>query len=98
MSIDSTHVVEYSLLFIVMKHKLLSVNCTVEYNNFDTLLILSSGEAVFARCLSSLKDDRVAASKALPAPPGGQYTGDKKEFIEHIRQVGTKSYIMGETG
>jgi 6-phosphogluconate dehydrogenase len=45
------------------------------------------GEAVFARCLSALKDERVAASKLLPAPTGVSFTGDRKAFIEDIRQA-----------
>ncbi|MGC4002498.1 MAG: NADP-dependent phosphogluconate dehydrogenase [Pirellulales bacterium] len=44
-------------------------------------------EAVFARCLSALKDARVRASKVLTGPTGGKYEGDKKEFIEHVRQA-----------
>jgi 6-phosphogluconate dehydrogenase len=42
------------------------------------------GEAVFARCLSAIKEERVAASKVLngtlPAP-----ASDRKEFIERVR-------------
>ena len=45
------------------------------------------GESVFARCLSALKDERVAASKVLNGPPSSTYNGDKKEFVECIRQV-----------
>lgn len=47
------------------------------------------GEAVFARCLSSLKSERVAASKILVGPKtkSEDYVKDKKEFIEHIRKV-----------
>jgi 6-phosphogluconate dehydrogenase len=47
----------------------------------------SLGEAVFARCLSSLKDERVEASKQLKGPAVTKYSGDKKEFVEHIRKV-----------
>ncbi len=43
-------------------------------------------EAVFARCLSAVKEERVAASKVLSGPEGS-YQGDKKEFIEAIRQA-----------
>lgn len=42
-------------------------------------------ESVFARCLSSLKNDRVAASKKLEGPKQTKYTGDKTAFIEDIR-------------
>ena len=44
------------------------------------------GEAVFARCLSAMKDERVTAAKAYGrsiAP----FTGDKAAFIEDIRQA-----------
>ena len=44
------------------------------------------GEAVFARCLSAMKEDRVAASKILSGPPF-QFSGDKKAFIEDVRQA-----------
>ena len=44
------------------------------------------GEAVFARCLSALKDERVAASKVLtgPAPVKAQ---DRAAFIEEVRRA-----------
>lgn len=41
------------------------------------------GEAVFARCLSSQKDDRVKASSVLTGPKPN-FTGDKKEFISFL--------------
>src|SRR3990172_70844 len=42
-------------------------------------------EAVFARCLSALKESRVRASKVLKGPEG-KFSGDKKQFIEDVRQ------------
>jgi 6-phosphogluconate dehydrogenase len=42
-------------------------------------------EAVFARLISSLKDERVAASTVLSGPNGAKFTGDKKAAIEDIR-------------
>lgn len=45
------------------------------------------GESVFARCLSSLKEERVQASKVLEGPSTSKYDGDKKQFIEDIRLV-----------
>jgi 6-phosphogluconate dehydrogenase len=51
------------------------------------------GESVFARCLSALKDERVAASKILNGPDA-KYTGDKAEFIEAIRQALYASKIV----
>jgi len=44
------------------------------------------GESVFARCLSSLKDERVAASKVLEGPKI-KFQGDKKKFTDDIRKV-----------
>ena len=43
-------------------------------------------EAVFARCISAVKDERVAASKILSGP-STTYGGDPKDFIEAIRQA-----------
>ena len=40
-------------------------------------------EAVFARCISAVKDERVAASKHLTGPKTG-FTGDKRAFSEAI--------------
>ncbi len=44
------------------------------------------GEAVFARCLSAIKEERVAAAKVLrgPNPPKGT---DKKTFVEEVRRA-----------
>ncbi|KAH9637256.1 hypothetical protein HF086_006900 [Spodoptera exigua] len=44
------------------------------------------GEAVFARCLSALKDERVKASKVLPGS-ATKFSGDKKQFLEHLRKA-----------
>jgi 6-phosphogluconate dehydrogenase len=43
------------------------------------------GESVFARCLSALKDERVAASKVLNGPAKTKTVAEKKEFIEQVR-------------
>ena len=43
-------------------------------------------EAVFARCLSAIKEERVAASKILTGP-AVKFTGDKKAFIEAVRKA-----------
>ncbi len=40
-------------------------------------------EAVFARCMSAIKDERVAASKVLGGP-ASKYTGDRDAFIDAI--------------
>jgi 6-phosphogluconate dehydrogenase len=44
------------------------------------------GEAVFARCLSSMKEERVIASKILSGPKP-VFKGDKKEFINQLRDA-----------
>ncbi|OGV49984.1 MAG: phosphogluconate dehydrogenase (NADP(+)-dependent, decarboxylating) [Lentisphaerae bacterium GWF2_52_8] len=42
--------------------------------------------AVFARCLSALKSERVAASTQLPGP-SGDFKGAKKTFVEDVRKA-----------
>ncbi|MCU4177171.1 decarboxylating NADP(+)-dependent phosphogluconate dehydrogenase [Carboxylicivirga sp. N1Y90] len=44
------------------------------------------GEAVFSRCLSSVKDERVEASKLLSGPKL-EFKGDKKQFISDIKDA-----------
>ena len=44
-------------------------------------------EAVFARVLSSLKTQRVAASKVLAGPDAKPFAGDRKAFIEAVRRA-----------
>ena len=51
------------------------------------------GESVFARVLSSQKDERVEASKVLKGPKP-EFKGDKKVFIEHIKQALYASKII----
>src|SRR5512137_16530 len=44
--------------------------------------------AVFARSLSAMKDARVRASQVLKGPPaGGVHVGERKAFIEAVRQA-----------
>jgi 6-phosphogluconate dehydrogenase len=45
------------------------------------------GEAVFARCLSALKDERVALSKVLTGPTKNGAGIDRKSFIEEVRRA-----------
>ena len=44
------------------------------------------GEAVFARCLSAIKDERVSASKVYPKEIPA-YDGDKAEMLENMRKA-----------
>ena len=43
-------------------------------------------EAVFARCLSAIKDERVAAAKTL-AGPAGTFAGDRDQFLADLEQA-----------
>ncbi len=45
------------------------------------------GESVFARCLSAIKEERVAASKVLQGPTGEAATADRAGFIENVRRA-----------
>ncbi len=51
------------------------------------------GEAVFARCLSALKDERVAASKALVGPDT-EFNGDRAELLNDLEQALYASKIV----
>ncbi|VWM09530.1 NADP-dependent phosphogluconate dehydrogenase [Burkholderia lata] len=44
-------------------------------------------ESVFARVLSSLKTERVAASKVLSGPAAAPFDGDRAAFIEAVRRA-----------
>ena len=54
------------------------------------------GEAVFARCLSAMKEERVEASKELLGPET-KFTGDKKAFIADIQKALLASKIISYT-
>ncbi len=51
------------------------------------------GEAVFARCLSAMKEERVEASKAYNVQRG-KFEGNRKEMIENIRKALLASKII----
>ncbi len=51
------------------------------------------GEAVFARCLSALKEERVDASKQLTGKVGS-FEGDKKAFLDQMKQALYASKIV----
>ncbi|MDA3939415.1 MAG: decarboxylating NADP(+)-dependent phosphogluconate dehydrogenase [Spirochaetia bacterium] len=51
------------------------------------------GEAVFSRCLSALKDERVEASKLLKGPEI-KFDGNKEEFVEDLEQALLASKIV----
>jgi 6-phosphogluconate dehydrogenase len=51
-------------------------------------------EAVFARCLSSLKDERVLANKVLKGPEKASFNGDLEGFAGDVRDALYASKIM----
>ncbi len=51
------------------------------------------GEAVFARCLSALKDERVAASKVLSGPET-RFAGDSALLVDDLKQALYASKII----
>jgi 6-phosphogluconate dehydrogenase len=52
------------------------------------------GESVFARCLSAIKDERVAASKALKGPKDASFDGDAKAFLKDLEAALYASKIV----
>ncbi|CAG2182832.1 unnamed protein product, partial [Oppiella nova] len=52
------------------------------------------GESVFARCLSSLKEERVSASRILKGPATTRFSGDETQFIDDIRKALYASKIV----
>jgi len=44
-------------------------------------------EAVFARCISAIKDERTAAGKVFKGPDAAGFTGDREAFIESVRRA-----------
>ncbi len=51
------------------------------------------GEAVYARCLSAIKDERMAASRVLSGP-APKFKGDRKAFINDIKSALYASKIV----
>ena len=52
------------------------------------------GEAVYARCVSALKDERVAAAKVLQGPASARISADRQAFIDAIRDALYASKIV----
>jgi 6-phosphogluconate dehydrogenase len=61
------------------------------------LLVTLIGEAVFARCLSAIKEERVRASKAIAGPQKEPFRGDKQLFIDDLEQALYASKIISYT-
>ncbi|MCL1854194.1 MAG: decarboxylating NADP(+)-dependent phosphogluconate dehydrogenase, partial [Clostridia bacterium] len=51
------------------------------------------GEAVYARCLSAMKDERMAAAAVLTGP-AVKFVGDQKQFVKDIRNALYASKIV----
>ena len=49
--------------------------------------VMTITEAVFARCISALKSERVAASRMLPGPGVAPFSGDRDALISQIRHA-----------
>jgi len=52
------------------------------------------GEAVFARCLSAMKDERVVASTVLKGDTEPAFSGDKAAFLDDLQQAIYASKIV----
>ena len=52
------------------------------------------GEAVFSRCLSAQKEERIRASKVLNGPIKSEFKGDKQKFIQDIKYALLASKVI----
>ena len=52
------------------------------------------GEAVFARCLSAVKNERVEASKVLAGPKVAPFKGNKESFLKSLKHALYASKIV----
>jgi 6-phosphogluconate dehydrogenase len=59
----------------------------------DGMPLTLIGEAVFARCLSAVKEERVAASQQIPAKVK-PFKGDRAKFVNDLRQALYASKIV----
>jgi 6-phosphogluconate dehydrogenase len=60
----------------------------------QAVVVSTINAAVEARVLSAVKDQRVRASKQLPAPPKFNYTGDRQALIDAVRDALYASKII----
>ena len=70
---------------------------TDSYSPRSPSIVTLIGEAVFARCLSAVKDERTRASKVLAGPQKEPFRGDKKLFIDDLEQALYASKIISYT-
>jgi 6-phosphogluconate dehydrogenase len=63
-------------------------------NSFDLgIPVTLIAEAVYSRCLSAIKDERMVAAKKLSGPVS-RFSGDTKAFVEDIRRALLASKII----
>jgi 6-phosphogluconate dehydrogenase len=55
------------------------------------------GEAVFARCLSAIKEERGRASKLIAGPQREPFRGNKNQFVDDLEQALYASKIISYT-
>ena len=65
-----------------------------KFRNLTDPAVTLIGEAVFARCLSALKQERVRASKVISGPQKEAFKGDKQQFIDDLEQALYASKII----
>jgi len=58
------------------------------------VVVSTINAAVEARVVSSMKDERVDASKVLPGPTSTEFTGDREAFIESVHNALYASKIV----
>lgn len=68
--------------------------CKFNIDYFKLLFLTVFTVSIHYRCLSAIKDERVKASKVLTGPPESCYAGDKKEFINAIKDAIYASKII----
>ena len=61
------------------------------------VIVTLIGEAVFARCLSAIKEERTRASKVIAGPQKETFKGDKQQFIDDLEQALYASKIISYT-
>jgi 6-phosphogluconate dehydrogenase len=67
---------------------------TLQSSIEQAVVISTINAAVEARVLSSMKEQRVRASKKLPAPPQFQYDGDRQKLVDSVRDALYASKII----
>lgn len=73
--------------------------CSLSFviSSYLSLAVTLIGEAVFARCLSSIKAERVRASSIISGPQKEAFRGDKVQFVDDLEQALYASKIISYT-